>query len=254
MIAGGLLLILVAVALLGTGLARGNDAVLVGSIAASLLAAIALVIGARQDAAAPADDPARFDNDVRSRGDDTDSLEIMALVGTPARDDTAEPPVDRPPADRRRAPAAASVPTDDRDAVPVTPPTQRAGAPAEAAGTPVTSAVVPMVEVPPEPGEPDELADQDADAPLAGPVEPEEFEDPPDEPPPQRVPAADAARVARLSIDVLVVDGRPRYHLAGCQHLHHRETEPLPVSEAVELGFTPCSLCEPDTALLAYRH
>jgi hypothetical protein len=54
-----------------------------------------------------------------------------------------------------------------------------------------------------------------------------------------------------MSTDVLVVDGRPRYHLAGCVHLLGREIERLPVSEAVELGFTPCGLCEPDTALLA---
>ena len=55
-----------------------------------------------------------------------------------------------------------------------------------------------------------------------------------------------------MSADVLVVDGRPRYHLAGCVHLLGRgESEPLPVAEAVELGFTPCSLCEPDSALLA---
>ncbi len=76
-------------------------------------------------------------------------------------------------------------------------------------------------------------------------------EDPPDEPSAQMVSPANAARVAMLSTDVLVVDGRPRYHVAGCVHLHGRETEPLPVGEAVELGFTPCALCEPDSALLA---
>jgi hypothetical protein len=30
-----------------------------------------------------------------------------------------------------------------------------------------------------------------------------------------------------------------------------RESEPLPIAEAIELGFTPCALCEPDTNLLA---
>jgi len=75
--------------------------------------------------------------------------------------------------------------------------------------------------------------------------------DPPDEPAPQLVSAADVARVARLTTEVLVVDGRPRYHLAGCVHLLGRQSEPLPVGEAVQLGFTPCSLCEPDSALLA---
>ena len=47
---------------------------------------------------------------------------------------------------------------------------------------------------------------------------------------------------------VVVVDGRPRYHLAGCPHLVGREPEPLPVAEAVELGFTPCAHCAPATA------
>ena len=84
----------------------------------------------------------------------------------------------------------------------------------------------------------------------AGPPEDEDF-DPPDEPAPQQVSAADAARVGRMQTEVLVVDGRPRYHLPGCVHLLGRESEPLPVGEAIDLGFTPCSLCEPDSALLA---
>jgi hypothetical protein len=33
-------------------------------------------------------------------------------------------------------------------------------------------------------------------------------------------------------------------------HLLGRPHEPLPVSEAVELGFSPCGLCEPDSVLL----
>src|SRR2546421_421439 len=52
MIVGSLLLILVAVAMLGLGLVQGSNAFLVGSIAASLLAAVALVVGARRAAAA----------------------------------------------------------------------------------------------------------------------------------------------------------------------------------------------------------
>ena len=41
------------------------------------------------------------------------------------------------------------------------------------------------------------------------------------------------------------------YHLRGCVHLLGRENEPLPVGEAIELGFTPCSVCEPNSAILA---
>ena len=54
-------------------------------------------------------------------------------------------------------------------------------------------------------------------------------EDPPDEPAPQQVSAADAARVGQMTTEVLVVDGRPRYHLAGCVHLLGRDHEPIPV-------------------------
>ena len=79
-------------------------------------------------------------------------------------------------------------------------------------------------------------------------------EDPADEPPIQRVSPADARRVAQIDADVVVVDGRPRYHLPQCSHLVGKQHEPLPVNEAVELGFTPCAWCEPDSALLATAH
>jgi hypothetical protein len=70
-------------------------------------------------------------------------------------------------------------------------------------------------------------------------------DDPDDEPLPQAVQPADAVRVARMDAEVLVVDGRPRYHLADCPHLVGRLTEPIPVNEAIELGFSPCGLCRP---------
>ena len=70
-------------------------------------------------------------------------------------------------------------------------------------------------------------------------------DDPADEPLPQRVSPADAVRVARLDSEVLVVDGRPRYHVPDCPHLVGKLTEPVPVNEAVELGFSPCGLCRP---------
>jgi len=70
-------------------------------------------------------------------------------------------------------------------------------------------------------------------------------DDPADEPLPQRVSPADAVRVARLDSEVLVVDGRPRYHVPDCPHLVGKLTEPIPVNEAVELGFSPCGLCRP---------
>jgi hypothetical protein len=57
--------------------------------------------------------------------------------------------------------------------------------------------------------------------------------------------------VARLRAEVVVVDDRPRYHVSECLHLLGRQGQALSVREATRLGFTPCSLCEPVTVLLA---
>jgi hypothetical protein len=204
---GSLLLILGAVALLGMGLARGSNALLVGSIAASLLAAIALVVGARRAAAGRVDEPEFNGEPDPARGNEGYQREAsdvrVASPPTEPIDRTAEP-----------EPALANAVAAETAAPPLLPST------------------------PPEQAERAEV-DDDLD------------DDPPDEPSPQLVTPADAARVARMSVEVLVIDGRPRYHLAGCVHLLGRASEPLPVGEAVELGFTPCSLCEPAGALLA---
>lgn len=201
MIVISLLLIAVAVVLLAAGLWQPSGALLGGSIAASLLAAIALIAGARRTAEA---------------GEEPVDDEAPAGAGRH----------EAPPPGPQYQPSAAPVDEYRSGQVP-SGYVQPASAPLE----PVT-AVIPI--------------QGGAD----GPAEAEDV-DPPDEPAPQQVSAADAARVAQMSVEVLVVDGRPRYHLAGCVHLLGREYEPLPVGEAIELGFTPCGLCEPDSALLA---
>lgn len=73
--------------------------------------------------------------------------------------------------------------------------------------------------------------------------------DPVDEPGEEAVDMADLLLVRDLTDEVLVVDLRPRYHMAVCGHLDGREAVPLPVNEAREDGFTPCGLCRPDSAL-----
>ncbi|ANY05082.1 hypothetical protein [Pseudonocardia sp. HH130630-07] len=55
--------------------------------------------------------------------------------------------------------------------------------------------------------------------------------------------------VARLPDEVLVIDEHPRYHVESCRTLAGRQVIPLPVSEAVELGFTPCGQCTPNRTL-----
>lgn len=76
-------------------------------------------------------------------------------------------------------------------------------------------------------------------------------EEPLDEPDLQQVRPEDEALVAQLVTPVHVVQGRPRYHLASCPHLLERLPSRIPVAEAVELGFTPCAVCAPATALRA---
>jgi hypothetical protein len=72
-----------------------------------------------------------------------------------------------------------------------------------------------------------------------------------DEPAEEDTDAADALVVSELSDEVLVLDERPRYHLAGCSWVGDRPTIPLPVDEARQLGFTPCARCTPDARLAA---
>jgi len=46
--------------------------------------------------------------------------------------------------------------------------------------------------------------------------------------------------------EVWVIDGRPDYHRPGCMQLRGTQTEPIPRSQALEDGFTPCGSCTPD--------
>jgi hypothetical protein len=211
-IVASLLLILVAVVLLVLGLAGGSSLMLITSIAASLLAAVALVVGARQAAATRATD--------RGRG----------------------PTGATPPA----GPRTAYGPPMAEPEIPVQHVRSTVGTGGtgwrQPPGSPVTG--------------PDPLTDPVEAGPFtAHPGEAGPFTGPTgaaaDEPPAQAVTLAEAALVARLGAEVFVVDGRPRYHLADCPQLTGREHALLPVSEAVELGFTPCGRCAPDTALLA---
>lgn len=48
---------------------------------------------------------------------------------------------------------------------------------------------------------------------------------------------------------VLVVAGRPRYHVEGCPYLSGRPVEGIDVLDAREEGFTPCRICTPDAVL-----
>lgn len=63
--------------------------------------------------------------------------------------------------------------------------------------------------------------------------------------------ADDLAIVSDLEDEVVVVDEYPRYHLVDCGWLSGRDTIPIAVGEARQLGFTPCARCGPDAVLAA---
>ena len=231
MTSASLLLILVAVALLVAGVVGSTNALIVCSIAATVLAAILLVIGVRQD---PPLEP------------DTDP----DLTGSSRAGEPPVTPLDAPSArfaDQRRDARA----TTYGAATTVDDPVGRGGIPSQA-GTAGREARFPDGGAATR-GAGAHAADtvpQAEQVPAAAVGYDDDIE-PQDEPPAQHVPDEVAAEVRQLESEVFVVDGRPRYHLDTCGHLSDKESEPISVAEAVELGFTPCSVCRPDDALLA---
>jgi hypothetical protein len=71
-------------------------------------------------------------------------------------------------------------------------------------------------------------------------------DDPVDEPAPANTIAP---LIDKSHENVWVIDGRPRYHLSSCGFLVGQESESIPLQQAVEDGFSPCSRCDPDTVL-----
>lgn len=260
MIAGSLLLILVAVGLLVGGVVGGSNTLIVCCIVATVVAATVLVVGVKQSAGAQ-DAGAEDDLD-----DATGDLTGSRSAGYRGRDTRETVPRDVP---RRRGDRAdrgmfGARLDGDRVSTLVEEPIGRGSIPNQGAPDHYGA------DAPEERVDAHRVDAQRADAPRAdapraeaqmadvrgqaqrvdAPVDVLD-DDPPDEPSAQIVSPSAAARVAMLTSDVLVIDGRPRYHVTGCVHLLGRESEPLPVGEAVELGFTPCGLCEPDSKLLA---
>ncbi|WP_432977109.1 hypothetical protein [Dactylosporangium sp. CA-233914] len=265
MIVGSLLLIVVAVGLLVLGLLQGSDALLVASIGASLLAAVALIVGGRQAAAArsartrtgrqvPSEryDPLASRLDSEHLGDEQLGADGLERPGAGEYGRRAE---------RQAVGAGARAGT-----------TYGTSAGARVAAPDETAMIAAVRDEPetaiPQQGEGEHRYDEHAPGYEQGRYEPadaytnddneyddDEYddEDPADEPPIQQSSAADLARVAAMDAEVLVIDGRPRYHVPSCPHLLGREHEPLPAGEAVELGFTPCSQCAPNDVLLAAR-
>jgi hypothetical protein len=221
-----LLLLVAGLALLVLGLITGSTPLVVGSIAASLLAAMAMLRYRRRQEAGVAASPA------------------------PAVTPPAAPPEERRQdaalRTAERAPVLASVSAEPVAEL-VAEPAQVAAPPAHAAAEPDRVAAEPAHAHPEEPAQPvaegisatGPVADTEE---VAGTDPGETDPDAADTDPPLR---------SRGDEPVWVVDGRPRYHLPGCAFLIGRGPEPVPLRQAVEDGFTPCALCDPDTGLAA---
>jgi len=102
---------------------------------------------------------------------------------------------------------------------------------------------------PPEPAaRPAAAVPARATVPVDGPVDELDQDAEPAE---EDTDAADVLVVSELDAEVVVLDERPRYHLAACRWVGDRSTLPLSVSEARQLGFSPCAVCTPDAILAA---
>lgn len=65
------------------------------------------------------------------------------------------------------------------------------------------------------------------------------------------IPATASGAAEAASGTVLVVQGRPRYHVAGCRYLAGKAAEEVDVAQARTDGFTACGVCKPDATLAA---
>jgi hypothetical protein len=241
-IVASLLLIVAAAVLLVVGLVRDANLLLILSIAVSLLAAVALYVGARQaratddDAEESADDTDRPEEASAAPSEDAGQRRTMSLLTDLADTTALRGSGDRTTVGNAAAGTGGAAGRGRRPDWPLERPGAAEATDTVVAGPPVGRDADLRLDRLAETRE-ETVADIDDGAPAG-------------EPPRQRTPRADAELIARLPAEVLVVDGRPRYHVTGCPHLLDRESEPLAVSEAVELGFTPCGWCQPDTVLL----
>lgn len=193
------------------------------SIGLSVLAALVLLFdwwGGRRAARGAEEAP-------ETEADEAEEpAEHAAEVGA---EGAAEQPGTEPGTEPAEAPAEAERPTEPEPVV-----AEAEAPPAVPVETPVAAEDPEATEVQPvvaDDGAPRELVQDDVDPPEEG------------------TDAADLLIVSELDTQVLVVDEHPRYHLIECTWLASRDTIPIAVSEARELGFTPCSRCGPDGAL-----
>ncbi|MEO6500744.1 MAG: hypothetical protein ABIQ09_02395 [Jatrophihabitantaceae bacterium] len=222
-----LLLLVAALALLVLGLMTGSTPLVVASIAASLLAAYVIVRVRRQRGSVVGATAASG----ASRGAEASGVASGVASGAASNKASVTG------AAKARV-AGAAVPAQ----APASAPGKSAHAPPQTASATIGAGAAPADSVPAPHG-----AAPAEDVDLAGLADL-----PTDEP-----AVADSYPPLRSHGDepVWVIDGRPRYHLPHCGFLLARrpEPEPVPLRQAVEDGFSPCALCDPDTGLTAAR-
>ncbi len=235
LIIASLAFFLAGIVLLAVGLVRESIALEVASIVSALLSALVLYLAVRQrpplpEAGAPPE-PA---------GGDVPPLSAAAKM-----------PVE--PLAELEAPASAP----RLSGATALDPASLAGATATGGGTSPDGTSAPAMADPSITGDATALAQQSGDLPpgraAAGATagtqfsEARQYADEPDEEP---VRAADVSWISAQPDVVQVVDGHPRYHVGPCPSLRGQEAFLLPVSEAREIGFTPCGRCRPDATIL----
>ncbi len=217
-------LVLVALVLLVFGALDRNLPYVYASIGVSLLSLLLLLVGILQRRGELSGD----DQDDATAVTDTSDERVPALVGAAQEqerlegaDRTAELAVparaEERPASRRVEPAA---PADDQPAA-----QQDADVAADVQGDLQDEELVDEEDL-----EGDELGDADLED--EG-VDEDELDD-------------DELDDAGSGVTVLVVSGRPRYHLEGCRVLRGKEPQPLDRDDARTHGFSPCGVCKPD--------
>jgi hypothetical protein len=231
-----LLLILVSGGLLAAGVSNAADGLVITSIGVSLLAAASLFLGIRQQRDA-------LERGLASPRRTTGSAapgEGAALAGTAVGAAAVVRPASAARDEPLPAPAAGPP---GADLVPAGFAAVGAAANGRSGGRPAAEPARDRGIGVPEQRPGDDAEEETVALALGDP-------DPADEPSAEPVMASEVARLATLVTEVIVIDGRPRYHLGGCPHLAGREGQPLPVAEAIELGFTGCSECSAATTLL----
>jgi len=218
-------LVLVALVLLLYGVIASDGVLEIWlSIAASLAAALLLFIGVlRQRRQLAASAPATTDvpTDAPAPADTASPAEgPSSAAAAPAPDDTAAPPADEPETALDRVAA--------HDSAPVV----TVEAPPDAAPTPAVEPAPQLsTDVPEEPDAPD----------AAGAASPGESGSTNETSPVDVGASAPSLDDASL---VLVLTGRPRYHVPGCRFLDGRDDiEVMQLDDAQAQGYTPCSVC-----------